>query len=160
MRQIPIPGLDGYFVTDTGLVIGRWGRPVAPYTDRDGYLRVTLAMGRGAGAKRLHRGIHQLVCSAFHGQQVGMEVRHLDGNQLNNAPHNLAWGTRQENSDDRIIHGTVPKGETHGCAKLTTHEVKSIRFFLACEIPQRLIAGWFDVSQATVNNISTNRNWR
>jgi len=160
MRQLPIPGFDGYFATDTGLVIGRWNRPVASYADKDGYLRVTLAMGRGAGAQRIHRGIHQVVCAAFHGQQLGMEARHLDGDLLNNTPDNLAWGTRQENSDDRILHGTVPKGETHGCARLKSHQVHAIRFFLACELSQRQIAAWFGVSQPTIHNISANRNWR
>lgn len=156
----PIPGFDGYFATDTGLIVGRWGRPLAPYPDKDGYLRATLALGHGKDVQRIHRGVHQLVCAAFHGAGEGLEARHLDGNNQNNTPGNLAWGTRQQNSDDRTAHGHVPKGESHGCAKLTEDAVFSIRIFLATGIDQRQIAGWFNVSQATVNAINTNRSWR
>jgi hypothetical protein len=160
MIQRPIPGFDGYTVTDTGLVYGRWGRPISPYLDKDGYLRVTIALGRGKDALRIHRGIHQLVCLTFHGDGAGLEARHLDGNQRNNTPDNLAWGTRQQNSDDRTAHGHVPKGESHGMAKLTEDAVFSIRAYLAMGIDQRQIAGWFNVSQSAINHVSTQKTWR
>jgi hypothetical protein len=36
----------------------------------------------------------------------GLEIRHLDGNPLNNCLTNLAWGTPAENKEDRKTHGT------------------------------------------------------
>ena len=156
----PIPGFPGYFATDDGHVIGRWGRPLSAYRDRNGYMRVTMAVDSGKDAQRLHMGIHQAVCAAFNGPATGPEVRHLDGNKLNNHPNNLAWGTRQQNSDDRTAHGHVPQGESHGCAKLTADEVKSIRVFLATGLPQRMIAAWFGVSQGIVHCIHARKNWR
>ena len=160
MPLLPIPGFDGYLVDETGAITGRWGRPISTYVDRDGYLRVTLAKGQGAGAKRIHRAVHQIVCAAFHGEAQALEVRHLDGNRRNNKPENLAWGTRQENSDDRITHGTVPTGEASGAAKLTTSQVSDIRFFLASDISQRVLADWFGVSQANVWTIANHITWR
>src|SRR5690606_26890186 len=44
------------------------------------------------------------------------EVRHLDGNRMNPSASNLAWGTRQENADDRETHGRTSRGETHSAA--------------------------------------------
>jgi HNH endonuclease len=71
------------------------GRPaggvvLTPTPDGDGYLRVSL------GRRRL--GVHQAVCLAFHGKA---EVRHLNGNQRDNTPGNLAWGSHWENEQDK-----------------------------------------------------------
>jgi hypothetical protein len=47
------------------------------------------------------------VAEAFHGPRpVGLEVRHLDGDSLNNAASNLRYGTRTENLLDAVEHGT------------------------------------------------------
>ena len=35
-----------------------------------------------------------------------VDVRHLDGDKLNNAAENLCWGTRSENNLDAVAHGT------------------------------------------------------
>lgn len=49
--------------------------------------------------------VHALVAAAFHGPRpAGLEVRHLDGDQLNNAAANLAYGTREENIEDKRRH--------------------------------------------------------
>lgn len=51
---------------------------------------------------------HRVVCAAWNGVPFGPDllVRHLDGDASNNHYNNLAWGTPQENSDDRRLHGT------------------------------------------------------
>lgn len=68
---------------------------------KTGYFHVTLTRD---GTQSV-RTVHSLVCSAFNGlPQPGMEVRHLDGQKLNNAASNLAWGTRAENIADRDLH--------------------------------------------------------
>jgi hypothetical protein len=52
--------------------------------------------------------VHTLVAQAFLGPRpVGQEVRHLDGNSINNTLGNLAYGTHAENREDAIRHGTV-----------------------------------------------------
>lgn len=58
------------------------------------------------GAMKHHK-IHRLVAEAFHGPcPVNQECRHLDGNPLNNVSSNLKWGTKKENAQDRMAHGT------------------------------------------------------
>jgi hypothetical protein len=157
----PIPGFDGYFVTSEGIAISRHGRPLATYRDRDGYNRATLALGRGKNVKRVHRGIHQLVCLAFHGPAPeGQEVRHLDGDKTNNRPENLCYSTHLVNIRDRTTHGTVPQGESHGMAKLTRDKVRDIRFlsrlgFNDCEVAREI-----GVSPSTIRLIRIGRIWR
>lgn len=95
--------------------------------DHAGYLMVYL----GAGRNR-RRAIHLLVLTAFGGSRPDeMQVRHLDGNQLNSHLFNLKWGTAQENTDDKYLHGTVPLGEAHHGAVLTDDLVRLIRLKFA-----------------------------
>lgn len=69
-----------------------------------GYPRTTI---RTDARGRVTFGIHQLVCLTFHGPAPTPrhEVRHLNGDQLDNRAENLAWGTRAENMQDVITHG-------------------------------------------------------
>ena len=65
----------------------------------------------------------RVVCSAFHGPSPypGCHVRHLDGDQMNNAASNLAWDyNRKENARDRQRHGNGLRGTT-------PQDVRSIR---------------------------------
>lgn len=72
--------------------------------------------------------VHRLVAEAFVPPFGGGEcIRHLDGNPLNNTPDNLAWGTHQENVDDRERHGRTARGVTSGMSKLTAENVAYIR---------------------------------
>jgi hypothetical protein len=51
--------------------------------------------------------VHCAVLEAFVGPcPPGKECRHLDGNGQNNKLQNLKWGTRLENVQDSIKHGT------------------------------------------------------
>jgi hypothetical protein len=84
------------------------------------YLAVCLSRN-GRSRKRL---VHQLVLEAFVGPRpAGAVARHLDGNRLNCAPTNLAWGTRTENLADRRKHGRGNGGERNPRAKLTQADV-------------------------------------
>jgi HNH endonuclease len=51
---------------------------------------------------------HELVMLAFEGVRPSLksrcEIRHLDGNQLNNCLSNLRYGTTKENAADRKLH--------------------------------------------------------
>lgn len=86
-------------------------RKITPFIDKHGYVFIRLSTGN----KRLKRKIHQLVCLEFNGPRPSKfhEVRHLDGNKLNNHKDNLRWGTRKENAEDRDSHNRTSKGEKH-----------------------------------------------
>lgn len=53
--------------------------------------------------------VHQLMMRTFkkEGYFPGAQIRHLDGNGLNNRLDNLEWGSAQENATDRVLHGAT-----------------------------------------------------
>jgi|LakMenEpi03Aug12_release.lakeMendotaPanAssembly.Ray.scaffolds.fasta_scaffold934646_1 hypothetical protein len=52
--------------------------------------------------------VHELVLLAFVGERPNLgqrcEIRHLDGNKMNNKLENLKYGTIKENAEDRKLH--------------------------------------------------------
>jgi hypothetical protein len=80
---------------------------VRPILRPDGYHQMKID-----GRTRL---VHQMVLAAHAGPRPdGQEVRHLDGDPLNNWLANLAYGTPSENSADKVRHGTHPwAAKTH-----------------------------------------------
>lgn len=106
--------------------------------------------------------LHRVICEVFHGPApVGCEVRHLDGNSLNNSAHNLAWGTRSENRADQFRHGTDPSGERNPMAKLTAVKVASMRSLRAVSgLSYRLIAEQFGVSTMTCYRAVVGQSWK
>jgi hypothetical protein len=137
----------------------RWHR-LSPSPNTWGYLLVVV---NRLGARKT-RTVHRLVAEAFHGEcPDGMEVRHFDGNQLNNAPSNLAYGTKSENALDRSVHGRHPgaQGERNPKAKLTGDEVAEIRRIANQGVTCREIlqTGRFPVSLCTIQRIVSGKLW-
>lgn len=113
--------------------------------------------------------VHRLVLEAFVGLcPEGMECRHLDGNPRNNILSNLRWGTRLENQQDSIKHGTkyyhfqkgkkINNGVNNPMARLSEDEVKQIKK-LRGTLTQRRRAEMFNVSPSTIQNIDDGRTW-
>lgn len=87
-----------------------------------------LAVDLMKDGNRSRRAVHQLVIEEFVGNRPnGMEVRHLDGKADNNKATNLVWGTKSQNQQDRIKHGTDARGEKNKRAKLSREQVLDIR---------------------------------
>lgn len=104
----PVPGSSVYWVSSLGRV---WSQPrertrggvLAPTVDKTGGARGRQFVMIGQRRKL----VHQLVAGAFHGPRPeGMETRHLDGDKTNNRADNLTYGTRAENMQDAVEHGT------------------------------------------------------
>jgi hypothetical protein len=110
-----------------------------------------------------HRSVplHTLLMDAFTGPRPeGMEVRHLDGNHLNNNLENLTYGTAKENAEDRVRCGAHTIGETHGRAKLTVDNVRDIRHMYECAIPIAEIAREFNRGESTIRDIVKGKHWK
>ena len=111
-----------------------------PGHDRDGYVVVTLCdSGRTKTVK-----VSRLVCSAFNGlHPIDQDIcRHLDGDQSNNTPENLAWGTHQDNADDRVTHGTTLAGQDAPNAVFTQSQVNDLRTLYHKHMNHRLNNGY------------------
>lgn len=154
-----IPGFPAYEVSSAGQV-RRVGSNVCltPYEQSD-YLQVHLY---NAGARVMRR-VHTLVLEAHVGPRpVGQVARHLNGNAKDCKLSNLAWGTAQENAEDKALHGTA-KGERNPRAKLSQSQVEEIR---GRAIPGPTasnladLASEFEVSISTVSRIRRNETYQ
>lgn len=104
----PVPAFDGHYeVSNRGRIRSTLtGRLLKQSPAGAGYLRATHthADGRQSSAYA-----HRLVALAFLGEPPfpGAQVRHMDGNNKNNALSNLKWGTPKQNHNDKYRHGTA-----------------------------------------------------
>jgi hypothetical protein len=92
----------------------------------------------------------------------GLIVRHkCKQNRKCVNPDHLEVGTYQDNRNDMIRDGTLPKGETHGRSKLTDTQVKEIRALYAVgDITQRNLAKSFAISQREICRVVNNKSWK
>lgn len=74
-------------------------------------------------------------------------------------PGHLRWATHSENLADKIMHGTAPRGENCGTARLTEDDVREIRR-LKGAVSQKDLASRFGVSQPNISAIHSGRSWR
>lgn len=78
-------------------------------------------------------------------------------------PHHLSWGTRSQNVQDTLERGQhrAPSfpGERNPSSRLTEEQVRNIKLELNQGHPQIRLARKFNVSPATICNISTGKRW-
>ncbi len=160
-RLIPamyIPSLDRRYCADVFGDIwsransgGEWRR-LSGSANSKGYLTVTPA----SNGKYKTRSVHHLVSEDFLGERPkGMQIRHLDGFQRNNAPENLDYGTQEQNWSDRLVNG-LSLGEDHHNSKLTTEIVNDIR---ESQLSQRALSVKYGVSQSTIWSVRNAKTW-
>lgn len=119
---LPIPGYDGYRVSDLGNVmslnyarsgVAKQLKPLCFGKEGNIYPRVNL---------RGHKHIHSLVMLAFHGPRpAGFEVNHINGDKNDNRLTNLEYCS----SSDNVLHAyrrglkNPLRGENHPGAKFS-----------------------------------------
>lgn len=122
---------------------------------KHGFLQVSLSKN---GRYKTHK-VHKLTIEAFMGScPKGKEVRHLDGDNINNRLCNLAYGTSHENNMDKLRHGTMMQGENHVFSKLSEKDVVEIRKLKIKGVMQKNIAKMFSMSEGQISSI-INRVW-
>lgn len=122
----------------------------------DGY--VVMDLWRDSRPTRVK--VHHLVLEAFVGPCPDrMECRHLNNIRDDNRPSNLAWGTVVENTEDRMVGGTQPIGEAHGCAVLTEADVLEIRA-LRGVMAGTAVARKYGMGHSTIYAIWSRRLWK
>ena len=124
------------------------------YKQGKGYLSVRLHSGDGSYEQKY---VHEIVLEAFVSRRPEKQVsRHIDGNSDNNHMDNLCWGTSQQNSHDRVAHGTSNRGERNPRRKLTEHQVHEIR---ESEATKKTLAERFGIHISTVSSIRRRKSW-
>lgn len=139
---------------------------VIPYAGDDCLIWPFTRVAEGYGQIRRdgrRQRVHRLVCEAVHGLPAssGLVAAHSCGNGHLGCvtPRHLSWKTSQGNALDAIEHGTFPRGERHGNAKITAEIASDIRA-LKGRLSQRKIGKLFDISGAHVAHIHAGRLWR
>lgn len=152
-----VVGFPNYEVSDLGRVRRRESGRVLKLILRDGHGKYLVAC-MSAYPKVHQRPVHQLVMHAFVGSQAkGIEVRHLDGVPTNNRLSNLAYGTKSDNMQDAIRHGTFPLLENRPGAKLTRQQAVAI--YLSDE-PTVILEARYGIGKGVVRQIKMRETWR
>ncbi|MBW1729194.1 MAG: HNH endonuclease [Deltaproteobacteria bacterium] len=164
-KLLCVSGFPDYAITKDGRVwsypkrrsstTGRWLKSNKTSND---YFQVVLCKNK----KKFPQSVHRLVLETYIGKcPKNMVCRHLDGNKANNHLDNLCWGTRHENEQDKIKHGTVRRGENHNDAKLTEQDVRLIYGVYwdgAYELDE--LAKHFSVNTGTIHDVVHKRTWK
>lgn len=119
MRKIiDLPNIrpNYYYIHDNGTVeVIRTGKIMSPYTDKDGYLKVSILSN--VSNKKSNMFVHRIVALMFIHNDYNEkdQVNHIDGNKQNPCIMNLEWCTISENRHHQFDTGLqIPlKGEHH-----------------------------------------------
>lgn len=165
------PSFQGYAASDDGRI---WTCRVRGHThgfDKCWRLMAQNDNSRGYFAVSIHRNRRQetvpaqwLVADAFIGvRPEGYDCCHNNGNRKDNRVSNLRYDTRKGNLADMVIHGTSPRGERQGQAKLTANKVTQIRqrYKPRCSVNgASALAREFGVSRRGIRLIVNGVNWK
>lgn len=161
MRTLVIEGLGKFDVSKKGEIYHfdslRRKHKLTPFINKRGYYDFYVRNKQ----ERKHIPLHRLLAMAFIPSSANLpEVRHLDGNKLNNDLKNLAWGTHKDNMSDENWHHN--QGENCGTSKLTWEIVWAIRELIKrkCPVSQYRLAEFFGVGQTTISDIIRGVTWQ
>ena len=93
------------------------------------------------------------------GRFEGAQAAHTCGNRACVNPRHLYWATAEQNSADRVQHGTHARGGQNGFAKLTDEDALAIRKLRREGVSLREVGRIFGVCKATITSITHGRAW-
>lgn len=115
----------------------------------DGYLKVNLRKSSGGFARNSR--VHALILAAFGVSKptTKHEIRHEDRNPTNNRLDNLSWGTRKDNAQDAVRHGSLYRGGTR--LKRTPAVISAVKGLMSAGATRKGIAEALSLSRGTVS---------
>lgn len=147
-----LPDYDGYEASSHGRIRSQGGILSTCFNPDSGREQITL-WNRGLPRTVF---VHTLVLSAHRPmKEPGMEACHRNGNKMDNRLANLRWGTRSENQQDKVRHGS-----NGGPQKLTMEEAQTIRSLRRTKAEtQQSLADRYGVSRSLISLIESGGIW-
>lgn len=148
----PIPGYPGYVASSKGEI---WKRAYRKAGDGHWY-RVSSHMSHGykqvtlhCNGKKCNRKVHLLIALAFIGERPeGLQVRHLNDKRLDNAATNIAYGTLEEQAEDKRRNNPLSKFTARSVKLTYLHGLLERRLrALGCSV--NMVSKLFGVDQKT-----------
>lgn len=169
-NEIIIASLEyGYRIcTETGSIYNKRGNLIKGCIASNGYRTVSIYIPELTNKKGYQVNVHRLVAYAKYGHCLfasGIEVRHLDGNKLNNRAENLALGTRLQNIMDMTPEqrSAKIKGKPSPRRKLSVEAVTEIitAYEDGLKYGQcKALAVKYDVRPTTISEIGKRKTYR
>ncbi len=155
MSEVKWKDYQGYKVSNTGKVIGKYKKELKPADNGNGYLHIVLMIN---GFKK-HKYIHRLVAELFIPNPKKLpQINHIDGNKNNNDISNLEWCTSSHNLFHASKIGlTNRKGENNGFSKLNWKIVDDIRHNMST--PNPVLAKKYNIDVSNISRIKNNKIW-
>ena len=163
----PVVGYEGWYeVSSLGRVRNAkerhgtsLGHVLTGSPGEKGYLQVCLTVDK----KQKVKDVHRLVSEAFIGPlPSGYQTDHINGIKTDCKASNLQYITGLENMRKSYLpefNRHVLRGEEHGNARWTVGQIKEVKHLLSSGMIHRLVAERTGVSKATVDQISSGRQW-
>lgn len=105
------------------------------------------------------RGAHNWMCRLAHGEPhlIWKHAAHSCGNPGCVNPNHLRWATHVENMADKLLHGTMNRGERNGKTTITEADVIAIR-----EAPAKLapLVEKYGLTKHSISKIRAGRTWK
>lgn len=146
----------GYRVTQDGAFLNPSGKQ-AGYLMKDGYMHSTGFIAPGHHYK-VHFRVHRLAAFQWFGNAIfrpGVEVRHLNGDRLDNSRGNIALGSHSDNMLDR------PKEERRAharhaasfCRALTSEQAQQLILDRQAGATYKKLMQKYGIAKSTVSYI-------
>jgi len=157
----------GFKVTKDGNLISSTGKKVVGFTTSNGgYLRYNISDRRGQGFRNRSFMLHRLQAYQKFGDklfELGLQVRHLNGNSLDNSWDNIEIGTASQNQLDKTVETRkkIARAGAYKQRKFTPDIAEKIIEKYKTEIISiRELAGEHNVSTSTIWYILNGRTYK